>query len=234
MIYFVPSLKPAPRKRQGFTLVELLVVLTIISILTTISAMAFASLMASSHLNEATAIVQGQLELARQTAKTLNRSVQLRFYKDQNNTSSVPSVDSLQIVVPAENSTMETDQPAETDQPVEKPVLLPQSVIIADGSSDLILTALSPSGPSSNPFNPPLPANITNCYVLTFSAAGAITSTDNNGNPVSPSSDDTTVYWSLSLVPQTLYRAKGSVHALQNYATFYINSVNGTSSVTRP
>jgi hypothetical protein len=183
---------------------------------------------ASSHLDEATATVQGQLELARQTAKTLNRSVQLRLYKDQNNTSSAPSIDSLQIVVPAENPV------TETDQPIEKPVLLPQSVIIADSSSDLILTALSQSGPSPNPFNPPLPTHITNCYVLTFSAAGAITSTDNNGNPVSPGSNDGTVYWSLSLVPQTLYRAKGNAHALQNYATFYINSVNGTSSVTRP
>jgi uncharacterized protein (TIGR02596 family) len=224
----VPSLKPSSRKRQGFTLVELLVVLAIMSILTTISMMGFASLMASSHLNEATGILQGQLELARQTAKTLNRSVQLRLYKDQGNTSSSPSVDSLQIVVPAENPA------TETDQPIEKPVQLPQSVIIADSSSDLILAALSQSGPSPNPFNPPLPANITNCYILTFSAAGAITSTDNNGKPVSPSSNDSTVYWSLSLVPQRQYRAKGSVNEMQNYATFYINSVNGTSSVTQP
>jgi hypothetical protein len=187
--------------------------------------------MSSNHLNEATAVVQGQLELARQTAKTLNRSVQLRLYRDPSNTATTPSIDCIQIVVPAENST------TETDQPVEKPILLPQNVIVADSSTDLLLTEFSSSGPSFDPFNPPLPANYTNCYILTFSTTGAITTTDNNGNAISPSSNNSTVYWLLSLVPQTQYRGKGgsaTVSEMQNYATFYLNSVNGTYSCARP
>ncbi len=232
MIDLVPSLRSAPRKRNGFSLVELLTVMAIISVLATVSMAGLASLMSSNHLNEATAVVQGQLELARQTAKTLNRSVQLRLYRDQGNTAATPSIDCMQIVVPAENST------TELDQPIEKPILLPQNVIIVDNSTDLLLTEFSRSGPSFDPFNPPLPGNYTNCYILTFSTTGAITTTDNNGNPVSPSSTNSTVtaYWLLSLVPQTQYRAKGSSASLSgmNHATFYLNSVNGTYSCTRP
>lgn len=223
--------RPAARKRQGFTLVELLVVMTIIGILTTLSMTGIASIMSSNHLNEATSIMQGQLELARQTAKTLNRSVQLRLYRDLENTAAAPSIDCLQIVVPAENSA------TESDQPVEKPTLLPQSVIIADSSSDLTLSEFSASGPTFAHFNPAPAANYANCYILTFSPTGSITATDTNGNPVYPSANNSTVYWLLSLVPQTQYRAQGSaatVSEMKDYATFYLNSINGTYSCTRP
>jgi uncharacterized protein (TIGR02596 family) len=221
MTDFIPSVRLAFRKRNAFSLVELLTVMAVIGILTTVSMTGIASLISSNHVNEATSIVQGQLELARQTAKTLNRSVQLRFY--QNNAAATSSIGSMQIVVPAEPST------TETDQPVEKPTLLPQSVIIADSTNDLSLTAFPYN---SGYFNPALPANFS-CYILTFSPTGTITATDNTGKPVSPTPSGT-VYWKLSIVPQTQYRAKGSVGMLQNYATFYLNSVNGTYSCARP
>jgi len=229
MIDIVPSHKSAFRSRKGFSLVELVTVMAIIGVLATVSMTGLASLMSSNHLNEGTAIVQGQLELARQTAKTLNRSVQLRLYQDQNNTSAAaPSIDCLQVVVPAENSA------TETDQPVEKPIFLPQNVIIADSTTDLTLTQFNGTGPSFELFNPAPPANYSYCYILTFSTTGAITETDASGKLVSPISKNGTVYWPVSLVTQNLYRAKGSLGQMQNYATFYLNSVNGTYSCARP
>jgi len=230
MIAIVPSIRLPRRKRNAFSLVELLTVMAIIGVLTTVSMTGFASLLSSNHLNEATSVVQEQLELARQTAKTLNRSVQLRFYQDQNNTAAAASIDCMQIVVPAANSG------TGTDQPVEKPMLLPQGVIIADSSSDLVPTAFSSSSPTFKSFNPLPSANYTGCYMLTFSPTGAVTATDNTGKSVSPTPSGT-VYWVLSIVPQTQYRAKGSsvnVGMLQNYATFYLNSVNGSYSCARP
>ena len=225
MIEIARSVRLAHQKRNGFSLVELLMVMAIIGVLTTLSVTGLSSLMSSNHLNEATVVVQGQLELARQTAKTLNRSVQLRLYKDQNNTGAAPSIDCLQIVVPAENSA------TEVDQPVEKPMLLPQSVIIADSTTDLNLMDFSASSSTFTSFKPSPPSNYTDCYILTFSPTGAITATAANGS-TNPSSNNSTVYWSLSLVPQTQYRAKGTVSG--NYATFYLNSVNGTYACARP
>jgi uncharacterized protein (TIGR02596 family) len=221
MIDVVQLSKPALRQRRGFTLVELLVVLAIISILTTLSIMGTSSLLASSHLDEAAAIVQGQLDLARQTAKTLNRSVQLRLYEEKS-AAATSAIDRLQIVVPAEKST------AGTDQAIGKPVALPQSVIMVDGN-DPLLTQLSGN---ASLFNPALPANYTGCYVLTFSPTGAITAMDGNGDPVSPGSG--TAYWLFSVVPETQYVAGGGMSGLHNYATFYLNSINGTYSSKRP
>ena len=232
MIEIALSARMIHLKRNGFSLVELLTVMAVIGVLTTLSITGFASLMSSNHLNEATSVVQGQLELARQTAKTLNRSVQLRFYKDQNNTAAAASIDSLQIVVPAESST------TGVDQPVEKPTLLPPGVIIADSTTDLNLTDFQSSSPTFALFNPKPPGNYTDCYILTFSPTGAITTT--NGTTAiypNPNSNGSTVYWSLTLVPQGQYRELGSgASAIQmrNYAIFYLNSVNGTYSCVRP
>jgi len=221
----VPSGRLGHRARKGFSLVELLTVMAIIGLLTTLSVTGLASLMVSNHLNEATAIMQGQLELARQTAKTLNRPVQLRLYQEQSNS----SIDCLQIVVPAENPAVEIDQP------IEKPTLLPQSVIIADSTGSTGDLALKPFPRTSSQFNPAPPSNYTSCYFLTFSPTGAISSSDPSGAPIYPSASNGNVYWSLALVPQGPYRALGnSVGALKDSATFYLNSVNGTYSCARP
>jgi prepilin-type N-terminal cleavage/methylation domain-containing protein len=206
MINIGPRARSARQRRGAFSFVELLTVLAVIGVLTTLAMSGFASALSANHINEATSVVQGQLELARQTAKTLNRS--------------------LQIVVPAEDAT------TEIDQAIEKPVQLPQKVIFADASSDLQLTASPSTGPTGHLFNPSLSSSYSGCYILTFSSTGAITAMDASGNSLYPSSS--TVYWTLSLVPQTQYRVVGSIAQMKNYATFYLNSVNGTYSCTRP
>jgi uncharacterized protein (TIGR02596 family) len=70
------------RERVGaFTLIELLVVISIIMLLSVMILPAVGPLMRSSKMNNAAAMITSSLDLARQTALTQNRDVELRFYR---------------------------------------------------------------------------------------------------------------------------------------------------------
>ncbi|HSI82312.1 MAG TPA: Verru_Chthon cassette protein D [Candidatus Methylacidiphilales bacterium] len=81
--------------RRAFTLTELMVVITIMGVLVAFVLPSFTSVSASHQLTAASQAIRGQIALARQTAVTSNRIVQVRFYKvaayDQGPTSA-PSV----------------------------------------------------------------------------------------------------------------------------------------------
>jgi uncharacterized protein (TIGR02596 family) len=196
---------------------ELLVVLAIIAILASLSMTAITALLSSNNLNEAASLVQGQLDLARQTALTLNRSVQIRFFLDQNNTAAQPSIDSLQVVVPSPNPGS-----SNPDEPVQKVIYLPQKIIIAEASADF---GIPPGSVALNSLYPTLPSNISQYYVLTFSTSGSIT----------PAPANKALNWIIYLVPQNAYRSQGSPATnLKNYVSFNLNYLTGTYTVTRP
>ncbi len=67
--------------RRGFTLLELLVVIAIIIILAALSIPAFNSIGKASSLSGSGQAFAGALELARQTAVSQNRPVEVRLYK---------------------------------------------------------------------------------------------------------------------------------------------------------
>lgn len=69
------------KRPRAFSLIELLVVIAIVAILAVICIPAISSMGRSSSLTGSTQSLTGALELARQTAVTQNRPVEVRFYK---------------------------------------------------------------------------------------------------------------------------------------------------------
>lgn len=67
--------------KRAFSLVELLVVMAIVILLAVLTLPAISSINRTSSLNTATQALSGTLDLARQTAITQNRTVEVRFYK---------------------------------------------------------------------------------------------------------------------------------------------------------
>ena len=68
-------------RHRGFTLIELLVVLAIIAVIAALSAPTAFSALRGSRLTQGEQAVVGVLELARRTAITTNRTVEVRFYR---------------------------------------------------------------------------------------------------------------------------------------------------------
>ena len=66
---------------RAFTLIELLVVISIIMLLSVMILPAVGPLLRSSKMNNAASMITSSLDLARQTALTQNRDVELRFYR---------------------------------------------------------------------------------------------------------------------------------------------------------
>ena len=67
--------------RKGFSLIELLAVMAIIVILLAFVAPAALSIVKGNKMTQASEVVGGQLTLARQTALTRNKPVEVRFYQ---------------------------------------------------------------------------------------------------------------------------------------------------------
>lgn len=70
-----------PGPGAAFTLIELLFVCVVLGILLGLAAPAVGSLLRSSRLNHAAALLVDECNLARQMAMTKNRNVEVRFYK---------------------------------------------------------------------------------------------------------------------------------------------------------
>ena len=108
--------------RNGFSLVEMLTVLAIITILTAASTSAFFKMKASLDLSSGAQMVVSELSLARQTALTLNQTVEVRFYQfpDRNGTGT-QQIQALQLF--SINNGVDT--------PLDKIAFLPPEIMIS-------------------------------------------------------------------------------------------------------
>jgi uncharacterized protein (TIGR02596 family) len=74
-------MKPIVPRRSAFSLVELVIVIAVIVIIAAFTMPAMNTILRGSHLTQASGILVGQLNIARQQALSRNRPVEVRFYR---------------------------------------------------------------------------------------------------------------------------------------------------------
>lgn len=121
---------------QGFTLVELLAVLAIMGAVTALCVPSISYFKRSLELQSGLSELAAQLETGRQTARTLNRKVEVRFYLDEER--NVPVCRSLRLFLLSMDGT--------TARPLRQAYYLPGTVNISRSSTFSSLLSLCGTG----------------------------------------------------------------------------------------
>jgi uncharacterized protein (TIGR02596 family) len=137
----------------AFTLIELLVVVAIMAILLTFVIPAASNMLGGTNINKATQTVVDQLTLARQSAITLNRPVEVRFY--QYHDPETPGTSSCFRALQAWEVVK-----AGSYIPLEKVQSLPTGIIMDRGTTSPSNTLSSLFYPNGAVLGPPGPASI--------------------------------------------------------------------------
>jgi uncharacterized protein (TIGR02596 family) len=205
-----------PSDDDGFTLVELLVVLCIILILTAITVPSLGPMMASYNLNRSAGMVTDELTFARQAALTKNADVEVRI--DQLGTQSSPT----DLQFRAVHSVLSA-----TGVPLDKVSHLPDQIIISPNvafSTLLDYTNASRSGLTMNQETLAGSSSPTTYVSFLFRATG--------GTGLSPVTPPIGI-WDLALLVE-----KAPVVAAtglpSNYVTIQIEPVDGQVRTYRP
>ncbi len=200
--------------KRAFTLLELLIVIAILIILAALTIPALNSIGGSTSLSGATQSVTGTLELARQTAVTQNRPVEVRLYKlpeDGQPTAAPSDYRGLQIFLVDDEST----------NAVAKPVKLSPSVIMTSdaATSSLMDDTAFPEQPAAAGMNVP-PAG-SNYRYRSFRYK------PNGGTDLPPDKS-----WFFTLVSKNDPIKANGLPA--NFATIQIEPLTGRPTVMRP
>lgn len=115
-------MKPSP----GFSLIELLVVVAIISILMVVAMPAINSIGRGREMEVAAIQISDAIALARQTALSKNRPTEVRFYSHPGRMDPTQAYRTLQVF---------TVQDDGTSQPLARPTRLPDSLAISDDTA---------------------------------------------------------------------------------------------------
>lgn len=153
-------------KARAFSLVELLVVIAIVMLLATLAVPAFHSIAVGSSINRAGQTIGDQIALARLTAVTKNREVQVRIFNLTNGVTA--GWQGIQVWRVEQTAT------GTTNIPTSKLTLLPEGIIIDPATSPLLTADANVNGTVSVPSR----GNLSYCG-FRFRASGA---TDNSVN----------------------------------------------------
>jgi uncharacterized protein (TIGR02596 family) len=209
---------------QGFTLLELLVVLALIAVLAATMLPSLLGVVSSTSLRGSSDNVKGLLELARQTSATRNTPVQLRIYQDPtkaNDANGNAPYRILAAVIPSTST-------GTADEFLTVPMSLPGDVIFDSNSaqSSLLNSSLGSAGlrpiAATESTGAPLSVRSRPYVGFTFLADGSVNL-------------DQTQQWCLTLYNQNLSRTAGpNGSPSNNFVTFVLDVPTGRVRTYQP
>ena len=222
-----PPSVPAARLRRAFTLIEMLIVMTIIGIVATLIVPALRGVLDNVNLTGSADNVTATFSLARQTAMSRNLPVELRIYKRDNGNGL--AWDALALVIPQ----IVSGRPDEWIGPVS---LLNGSVIIDPNTTYSPLLVANTTVPTSTAPNPTAPwtasessTSLPDVRSLTYVAFRFLADGSTNLPPPTSGSGP----WSLSLRNINGLKATGNAPSA-NYVALVLDANTGRMLVFRP
>ncbi len=213
-----------PLATRAFTLMEMIIVVSIIAFIAAIVTPAVASLLKSSQLSQAGLMVNDQLAFARQTALAQNRPIEVRFYRCGD-----PEIPGESVTSAAQGKyrTMQIFRVEEdgSASAVSEAVRLPVTMILDSGAvlSSILNQSARPAGKAA--VAPDLPRVGAN-YVYSFFRFRPNGATDllDPANPTAP--------WFVTL--HALTDGDGRASQPANFYTIQIDAFNGNLRTFRP